>query len=237
MELVISSRGGKSSVPTDDRRDEKEFKKGDKYSKDKVAMSVTTTTPVKILVKSNNKKKKGSSFQSFERKRPALKELQVIKYPFPDSDLSGMLDDLLEKGIIELPKSKRSKEAGRTNDPNFSHFHRVIGYPIEKCITLKERIMQLAKGGKILLDLDEKAETNHVTAMVGSSNSSHCSTQRDDTLFQQAHMIQFGTLEPMIVEVLGQAPKVEVDKTIGLAPDDDDEGWTVVTRRRPKRKP
>ena len=28
------------------------------------------------------------------------------KYPFLDSNLSGMLDDLLEKGIIKLPMSK-----------------------------------------------------------------------------------------------------------------------------------
>jgi len=69
-----------------------------------------------------------------------LKELQEKKYPFPDLDLSGMLDDLLEKGIIELPPSKRPKEAGRTNNPKYCWYHGVVSHPLEKCITLKECI-------------------------------------------------------------------------------------------------
>jgi len=46
------------------------------------------------------------------KKRPTLKELQERQYPFPDSDLSGMLDDLLRKGhhritIVKTPQSSR----------------------------------------------------------------------------------------------------------------------------------
>ena len=79
------------------------------------------------------------------KKLPSLKELQEKKYPFPDSDLSGMLDDSLEKGIIKLPPSKRPEESGRTNNPKYCRYHRVVSHPSEKCITLKERIMQLLK--------------------------------------------------------------------------------------------
>jgi len=73
-----------------------------------------------------------------------------------------MLDDLLEKGIIELPPSKRPEEAGKTNDPKYCRHHRVINHPLEKCIMLK-CIMQLAKDGTSILDLDEAVETNHMT--------------------------------------------------------------------------
>ena len=64
------------------------------------------------------------------KKRPTLKELQEKKYPFPDLDLSGMLDDLLKKGIIELPPSKRPEESGRTNDPKYCRYHRVVSHPL-----------------------------------------------------------------------------------------------------------
>jgi len=74
-----------------------------------------------------------------------------------------MLDDLLEKGVIELPPSKRPEELGRTNDPKYCRYHRVVSHPLEKCITLKERIMQLAKDGTIILDMDEAVKTNHTT--------------------------------------------------------------------------
>ena len=45
-----------------------------------------------------------------------------------DSDLIGMLDDLLEK-----------------------------------CVTLKECIMQLAKDGSMILNLDDVVESNHIS--------------------------------------------------------------------------
>ena len=65
-----------------------------------------------------------------------------------------MLDDLLEKGIIQLLEPKRPEEVGRTADPKYSHHHRMVSHPLEKCITIKERIMQLAKEGRTILDLD-----------------------------------------------------------------------------------
>jgi len=74
-----------------------------------------------------------------------------------------MLDDLLEKGVIELPEPKRPKEAGRTIDPKYYRYHTIVNHPLERCITLKERIMQLARDGKIILDLDETVEASHVT--------------------------------------------------------------------------
>jgi len=68
-----------------------------------------------------------------------------------------MLDGLLENGIVELPPLKQPEEAERTTDPKYCCYHRVISHPLEKCITLKERIMQLAKEGRIILDLDDSA--------------------------------------------------------------------------------
>jgi len=105
-------------------------------------------------------------------KRPTLKELQEKKYPFPDSDLSGMLDDLLEKGVIELPKPKHLEEVGRTADPKYCGYHRIVSHLLEKCITLKERIMQLAEEGRIILDLDEIAEVGYVIVQEADESDS-----------------------------------------------------------------
>jgi len=126
-------------------------------------MSVTTSEPIRISGKQRTKEKPRPSMRDAGKKRPTLKELQEKKYPFPDSNSSGMLDDLLEKGITELPPSKRPEESGMTNDPKYFGYHRVVSHPLEKCFTLKKRIMQLAKDGTIILDLEEAAETNHTT--------------------------------------------------------------------------
>ena len=80
-----------------------------------------------------------------------------------------MLDDLLENGIIELPPLKRLEEGGRITDPKYSRYHQVISHHLEKCITLKECIMQLARDGRIILDLDDSAGANHISAEVEHS--------------------------------------------------------------------
>ena len=60
--------------------------------------------------------------------------------------------------LLSCHHKTRREEAGKTNDPRY---HSIVSHPLEKCITLKEHIMQLAKDGTIIFDLDEAAETNH----------------------------------------------------------------------------
>jgi len=79
-----------------------------------------------------------------------------------------MLDDLLENMIIELHEPKQLEEAERTNDSQYYHYHMIIGHPLEKYIPLKECIMQLAKDGRIILNLDDTAEANCICAQLES---------------------------------------------------------------------
>jgi len=81
-----------------------------------------------------------------------------------------MLDDLLQNEVFKLPESK-CPEARRVTDPKYYQYHRVVSHPLEKCITLKERIMQLAKDRKIILDLDHTVETNHISTQLECSSS------------------------------------------------------------------
>ena len=164
MEMTIASRCGKSSSLHDSRKDKGEFKKNPKPSKpsSKESMATSTGEPVRISGKPKYENKKSEFPKDAGKKRPTLKELQEKKYPFPDLDLSGMLDDLLQNGVIELPNPERPKEA----DPKYCRYHRVVSHPLEKCTTLKERIMQLARDGKIILDLDDTAEINHISTQL-----------------------------------------------------------------------
>ncbi|KAK9665618.1 hypothetical protein RND81_14G124000 [Saponaria officinalis] len=94
----------------------------------------------------------------------------------------------------------------------YCRYHRVISHPLEKCITLKEKIMQLAKDGKILLDLYNAAESNCIVAQAVAKNVvNNPSTPKKERVC----MIQFGTLEPSNVN--------------------DEEGWTLLTRRRRRK--
>jgi len=63
-------------------------------------MTISKVRPVQILGGPNPIEKRSAHFKDTLRRHPTLKELQEKKYPFLDSDLSGMLDELLEKGVI-----------------------------------------------------------------------------------------------------------------------------------------
>ena len=112
--------------------------------------------------------------------------MQEKQYPFPDSDISNMLDHLLELKLIKLPEMKRPEEADQKNDPKYCKYHCLIGHPIEQCFMLKDKIMELACQGKIIFD-DEVATTN--LAMVALTTTS--------TYFT----IQFGLFKPIEVKV------------------------------------
>ena len=90
-----------------------------------------------------------------------MKELEEKKYPFPNSNVLNMLEDLLLKKVIELPKCKHPEEMSCVDDPNYYHYHRIISHPVEKCFILKELIMKLVRQGRIHLDLDKVIESNH----------------------------------------------------------------------------
>jgi len=121
-------------------------------------------------------------FKDTMRRHPTLKELQEKRYPFLDSGLPGTLDELLEKGAIQLLEPKRLKEVGRTPDPKYYRYHRLVSHPLEKCITIKERIMQLAKEGRIILDLDDVVGANHIYSQT-----------------RELCTLHFGNLEPVVL--------------------------------------
>ncbi|KAM1262005.1 hypothetical protein ACFX13_027889 [Malus domestica] len=82
-----------------------------------------------------------------------------------------MLDDLLDKNVIELPKCKRPEEMNRTNSPRYCKLHHFISHPTEKCFVLKDLTMKLAQKGIIELDLDDMVKSNYTTITSSSSDS------------------------------------------------------------------
>ena len=116
-----------------------------------------------------------------------LKERQKKVYQFPDSNIVDMLEQLLEKQLIQLLKCKQHEQAGMMDDPNYCKYHQVISHSVEKCFMLKELILRLAHEKKIELDLEEVAQTNHAAAMIMSEALS------PRLIFEQREsLVQFG---------------------------------------------
>ncbi|KAL0439903.1 UNVERIFIED_CONTAM: hypothetical protein Slati_2473300 [Sesamum latifolium] len=107
--------------------------------------------------------------------------MQARQYPFLDSDVSGIFDDLLEANHIDLPEMKRPEEAERRDDPKYCKCYCLVGHAIQDCFVFKDKVMQLAHQGKIFLEEDSVA-TNAITIKSGyfDSNKDACNTTHGD---------------------------------------------------------
>ena len=131
MELTISSHQGKSLHYAESKKDKVEFKKNVKFSKNmtKEVMPISINEPIQITGKPKLEDKKSMSFKHATKKRSTLKEFQGKEHLFPDPDLSGLLDNLIEKGVIGLSEPKSPKKVRRTIDPKYCWYYRVISHP------------------------------------------------------------------------------------------------------------
>ena len=109
---------GRKKPITDFKKDKVFAPKVDKTGKKpaKEAFTVHTTpiktsfAPVKISSKNKMKEmKRGEPSRTQDRYKNTLRELEQKTYPFLDSDVAAMLDDLLEKKVIKLPECKRPR--------------------------------------------------------------------------------------------------------------------------------
>ncbi|KAM0989641.1 hypothetical protein PS2_013228 [Malus domestica] len=100
MELSIAHHGKKEPI-ADYKNDKALGTKVEKatWKSTKEAMMVNTA-PVKLSTR--GKAIQVEAFRDQEIRRRTLKELEEKTYPFPDSDVVAMLDDLLDKNVIDL---------------------------------------------------------------------------------------------------------------------------------------
>ncbi|OIT05051.1 hypothetical protein A4A49_04639 [Nicotiana attenuata] len=195
----------------------------------KESMAVKATS-VKVTTKQKVKKDKTpSQYPKEEKRRPTLKDIEAKVYPFQDSDVSTILDELLAKKVIDLPESKRPEEIGKVSDPKYCKFHRVISHPTEKYFVLKEKIMTLVSEGKIIIDMDETEEANHASIALKVKKCSRLQNASSTAV------LQFGSFEPVEVDL----PRKTLEGSLELdtqSKDKDYEGWTLVTHKKQKHQ-
>ncbi|KAM1201782.1 hypothetical protein ACFX2J_017828 [Malus domestica] len=230
MELSIAHHGKKEPI-TDFKKDKVFSSNVDKTGKKPLKEAFTVSTaavktasaPIKISSKTKAKEiKKSKPPRTQERYKSTLRELEHKVYPFPDSDMDAMLDDLLEKKVIELPECKRPEEMNHINDPKYCKYHRIVSHPVGKCFVLKELIIKLAQQGRIELDLEDTAATHTTTIAFGYFDPMPLQAVPDHSYQCSSCTIPFSQ------------PSLGANEQDAHA--DDEEGWTLVTYKK-IRKP
>ncbi|KAL0358191.1 UNVERIFIED_CONTAM: hypothetical protein Scaly_1504800 [Sesamum calycinum] len=197
MELSMIASGVEGPPVQELRRnkEKQEVKKGGKPfskapSKESMAVNVAPFK-LKSAAKDNVAPRNNVPYERPQRKL-TLKEMQAREYPFLDSDVPGIFDDLLEANLIDLPE-KRPEEAEQKDDPKYCKYHRLVGHAIQDCFVFKDKVMQLARQGKISLEEDSAVtnvitiESEHVNYNKDSCNATHGDniTSNEDTLFEK----------------------------------------------------
>ncbi|KAA0038860.1 retrotransposon gag protein [Cucumis melo var. makuwa] len=190
----IANRGAKDFLVQRTISDKNEINDTKKIANNVLNESmVVQETPLKSFSKRKETKYQ-RNHDGDEKQRLTLRERQKKVYPFPNSDVANMLEQLIEKKFIQLPECKRPKQAEKVDDPNYCKYHRVISHPVEKCFVLKELVLMLARKNKIKFDIDEVAQTNHVVVNMTSS------VPPSILLYDQREsLIQFGNFEHILV--------------------------------------
>ncbi|KAL0281863.1 UNVERIFIED_CONTAM: hypothetical protein Sangu_2985500 [Sesamum angustifolium] len=166
MELSMMASGVEGPPIQELRRnkEKQEVKKGGKpFSRapSKESMAVNVAFKLKSTAKDNVAPRNNVPYERPQRKL-TLKEMQAREYSFLDSDVPGIFDDLLEANLIDLPEMKRPEEAEQKDDPKYCKYHCLVGHPIQDCFVFKDKVMQLARQGKISLE-EDSAATNVIT--------------------------------------------------------------------------
>jgi hypothetical protein len=97
-------------------------------------------------------------------RRPTLSERQNQKFSFPAEEVEDLFMGLRDLGLIELPKPKRPEESSKVDEPNFCHYHRILGHTLKDCFVVKNIIQKLIDDGTIDADLLKSMKSGKKTA-------------------------------------------------------------------------
>ena len=123
MELSIERRGAKDFLTPKMRSDKNEIDDTKKIANSVINESmVVHVTPLKSFSKRKETKIE-RKHDGDEKRHPTLKEILEKVYPFFDFDVADMLEQLLEKQLIQLSECKQREQVGKIGDPKYYKYH------------------------------------------------------------------------------------------------------------------
>ena len=86
-------------------------------------------------------------------------------YTFKDEQVVAIFHLLYKGNKLKLPEARRPNEVGRTNDPNYCLFHRMVHYPTRRWYVLMDKIQALMDAGILTLKLEDKKVTANMVTL------------------------------------------------------------------------
>ena len=78
------------------------------------------------------------------------------QYSFKDEHVDSFFKLLNKSNRLKLSEDRRPKEVGKTDNPNYCLYHRMLGHPTKSCYIFKKIIQALIDAKVLKLRLEQK---------------------------------------------------------------------------------
>jgi len=85
-------------------------------------------------------------------------------YSFKDEHVVSLFKLLQKSNKLKLLEIRRPKELGKTDDPSYCLYHRMLGHPTKNCCIFKDVIKALINAEVLKLRPEQKKVTANITA-------------------------------------------------------------------------
>ena len=80
-------------------------------------------------------------------------------YSFKDEHVVSLFKLLQKSNRLKLSEIRRSEEVGKTDDPNYYLYHRMLGFPTKNCYIFKDVLQPLIDVEVLKLRPEQKKAT------------------------------------------------------------------------------
>jgi len=88
----------------------------------------------------------------------------IKSYSFKDEHVVSLFKLLQKSNRLKLQEVRRPKEVGKTDDPNYCLYHRILRHPTKNCYIFKYVLQALIDAEVLKLRLEQKKVTANMTA-------------------------------------------------------------------------
>ena len=121
-------------------------------SKRKYALATETKSPIKP----QSARGGGSSSQPRANKQ----------YSFKDEHIDSLFKLLNKSNRLKLSKARRPEEVGKSDNPNYCLYYRMLGHPTKSCYVFKDIFQALIDAEVLKLRSEQKKLTANMTSFL-----------------------------------------------------------------------
>ena len=87
-------------------------------------------------------------------------------YSFKDERVDSLFNLLNKSNRLKLPKSRHPEEVGKTDNPNYCLYHRILGHPTKNCYIFKDILQTLIDAEMRKLRSEQKKVTANMMSFL-----------------------------------------------------------------------